>query len=87
MLNILAEQNYQFHDSSSRELIYEQDLDDLRRNWRKMQHEYRQKHQQLTEEDVQYGKGEFEAMTQRVALLTNRTMDEVFQDICNWVDS
>jgi len=54
--------------------------------WGNIKKSYRQKYPNLTEEDVSYRSGEFDNMTQRVAQKTNRSRDQVNQEIDTWND-
>ena len=59
-------------------------LDDLQKKWNEIQTEYRKQYPSLTSEDVDYRSGEFNSMTDRVAKRTNRSREEIRNEINDW---
>ncbi|TXD81561.1 hypothetical protein ESY86_06915 [Subsaximicrobium wynnwilliamsii] len=57
---------------------------DLESRWNEIESNYRRRHPNVTDEDVDYEKGEFDSMTNRVAKSTNRSRDQINEDIGNW---
>ena len=59
-------------------------LDDLQKKWNDIQTEYRKQYPSLTSEDVDYRPGEFHDMTNRLAKRTNRSRQEIQDEINDW---
>lgn len=57
---------------------------DLESCWNEIESKYRRRHPNVTDEDVDYGSGEFETMTNRIAKRTNRSRDQINEEIGNW---
>jgi hypothetical protein len=53
-------------------------------NWNRVRDQFREKYPQLSNEDTKYRTGEFENMTERIAKKTNRTRQDVQNEIDNW---
>lgn len=60
------------------------DLRETERRWNDINTDYRKRYPNLTSEDVDYRQGEFEDMTDRIAKKTNRSRQEVQNEISNW---
>jgi uncharacterized protein YjbJ (UPF0337 family) len=56
----------------------------LERKWNDIENSYREQYPDLTDEDTSYREGEFNEMTQRVADRTNRSREEVQNEIRDW---
>ncbi len=59
---------------------------DIEKKWEDIKPSYRKTYPNLTEEDVSYREGEFDDMTQRIAEKTNRSRDQILQEILDWRD-
>ncbi|MAN58232.1 MAG: hypothetical protein CMC08_00170 [Flavobacteriaceae bacterium] len=59
-------------------------IEETEKNWKRIQNDYRKRHPSLNEEDTTYRSGEFEDMTERIAMKTNRTRMEVQAEINSW---
>lgn len=57
---------------------------DLEVKWHTIQKDYRKRYPNLTSEDVDYKTGEFDAMTERIAIRTNRKPHDINDEIKNW---
>ncbi|CAH8283454.1 hypothetical protein EV196_102410 [Mariniflexile fucanivorans] len=53
-------------------------------NWNRVRDQYREKYPSLSNEDTQYRNGKFDDMTDRIANKTNRSRDQVQDEIKNW---
>ena len=60
---------------------------DIESRWNDIESDYRKRHPSVTDEDVRYGAGEFDIMTDRLAKRTNRNRQDVNDEIKNWQDS
>lgn len=56
----------------------------LEQKWKNIETSYRDRYPDLTEDDTSYREGEFDNMTQRVAERTNRSREEVQNEIRDW---
>lgn len=57
---------------------------DWQSRWTDIRSDYRKRYPSLTEEDVEYGDGDFDNMTDRIAKRTNRNFQNVQDEIRNW---
>lgn len=57
---------------------------DLEGLWSNIEQDYRKQYPNITEEDITYRTGEFDGMTQKIARRTNRSRDQVVDEIKNW---
>lgn len=57
---------------------------DLERKWNSISTDYRKRYPNITSEDVDYRQGEFDNMTERIAKRTNRSRQQVSQEIQDW---
>ncbi|EPR71317.1 hypothetical protein ADICYQ_0395 [Cyclobacterium qasimii M12-11B] len=64
----------------------QQTVQQLENKWRNISSTYSKRYPALTEEDITYNDGEFDAMTERIANRTKRTKKEVQNEIQNWED-
>lgn len=71
-------------DTDSFFLLNDQDLIVLERIWNKIENNFRKEHSEITDEDVSYKYGEFNLMTYRIAIRTNRTSAQVLHEIRAW---
>lgn len=60
------------------------DTDTLERNWKHMRSTYRKRYPTITDEDVSYRIEDFDTMTERIAQRTNRSQQDVVNDIRYW---
>ena len=59
-------------------------INDLQKKWNEIQKEYRKQYPSLTSEDVDYRTGEFGKMTERLAKRTNRSPEDIRNEINDW---
>lgn len=59
-------------------------LQDIEDRWNEINEEYRRRYPNLTSDDVDYRAGEFDNMTDRIAQRTNRSREDVQDEIRNW---
>lgn len=59
---------------------------DLEKKWQDIETSYRRRYPNLKEDDISYREGEFDDMTQRIAEKTNRSRDQVREEIMEWKD-
>lgn len=52
--------------------------------WTRIKNDYRKHYPSITDEDVSYRTGELDMMTQKIARRTNRSRDQVMDEIKNW---
>lgn len=57
---------------------------DLETKWNTIENDYRAKYPNLTDNDVNYRTGEFDSMTENIARRTNRSREDVNNEIRNW---
>lgn len=57
---------------------------DIESRWQDIESDYRRRYPDITDEDVDYREGEFDNMTDRLAKRTNRSRDQVNDEIQNW---
>jgi hypothetical protein len=57
---------------------------ELEGRWSTIQQDYRKHYPNITEEDVTYRTGEFDLMTEKIAKRTNRSRDQIADEIKNW---
>lgn len=57
---------------------------DIESRWQDIESDYRRRYPNVTDEDVNYRQGEFDNMTDRLAKRTNRSRDQVNDEIRNW---
>lgn len=55
--------------------------------WKDIESDYRRRYPNVTDEDVNYKSGEFDAMTERIAKRTNRNREDVYNEIRDWKKS
>ena len=60
---------------------------DVETQWQQIKDAYRNTYPTLTEDDTTYRDGEFDDMTHRMARRTNRTREQIVDEIINWVNS
>ncbi|WP_299391998.1 hypothetical protein [uncultured Gelidibacter sp.] len=60
------------------------DSRDIESRWMDIESDYRRRHTNLTDMDVNFREGEFHTLTDQIAKRTNRTQDEVVDEIINW---
>lgn len=65
----------------------ENDSLDIESRWQDIESDYRKKHPGITDEDVNFRTGEFDNMTDRIAKRTNRSREDVDEEIRNWQNS
>ncbi|WP_299399614.1 hypothetical protein [uncultured Gelidibacter sp.] len=58
--------------------------DALEDRWLSINADYRKQYTTITDDDVSYRTGEFDMMTQKIARRTNRSRDQVLEEIKNW---
>lgn len=58
----------------------------IERRWNVIESAYRKRYPAVTDEDVQFRSGEFDAMTDRLAKRTNQSREAVTNEIENWND-
>lgn len=59
-------------------------IEETERRWNNISKDYRRRYPNLTSEDVDYRQGEFDNMTDRIAQRTNRSREDVQNEIRNW---
>lgn len=57
---------------------------DIETQWKKIKPSYREYYPTLTEEDTTYREGEFDDMTHRIGRRTNRSREQIVEEILNW---
>lgn len=57
---------------------------DIEMRWQEIENNYRRRYPNLTDEDLNYREGEFNTMTDRIADKTNRSRQEVHDEIWEW---
>ncbi|WP_339922074.1 hypothetical protein [uncultured Cyclobacterium sp.] len=73
-------------DKNTENLENHQIIQQLENRWRDIRFTYSKRYPVLTEEDITYKNGEFDAMTERIANRTKRTKKQVQNEIQNWED-
>lgn len=56
----------------------------MERRWENIRNQYRDRYPELNEDDVNYREGEFDTMTDRIAKRTNRSREQVQNEIRDW---
>lgn len=67
-------ENSKLHDADS----------SLEGRWSNIQADYRKKNPDITDEDIQFRSGEFDHMIASIARRTNKSKEEVENDIRSW---
>ncbi|MBJ7880035.1 hypothetical protein [Gelidibacter salicanalis] len=57
---------------------------DIESKWTDIESDYRKRYTNLTDQDLNYRDWDFDNMTDRIAQRTNRSRDEVNDEIKNW---
>lgn len=60
--------------------------DSLEGRWSNIQADYRKKHPEITDADIDFREGEFDYMIAQVARRTNRSIEDVKNDIHGWTN-
>ncbi|TDU34467.1 hypothetical protein BXY82_2790 [Gelidibacter sediminis] len=60
---------------------YDSGLED---RWSTIREEYRRHYPSITDKDVDFRTGEFDLLAQNIARRTNRSRDQVLEEIKNW---
>ncbi|TXE05505.1 hypothetical protein ES711_15675 [Gelidibacter salicanalis] len=68
-------------DNDKLEPKYDSGLED---RWETIRKEYRKEYPNITDEDVDYRTGEFDMLAQNIARRTNRSREEVSEEIRSW---
>ncbi|MCK0125071.1 hypothetical protein MWU76_11725 [Gelidibacter sp. F2691] len=68
-------------DHENLEPKYDSSFED---RWETIRKDYRKQYPTITDDDVNYRTGEFDMLTQNIARRTNRSREQVSEEIKNW---